>query len=523
MTKEEMQQFPKHLSEEEVKQQKEYPTIPFFIHNIVMSCLLDKIWAPAFIGLDARELYREDRDYEYNISLNMSAEITEMMLDIVTASPEKTWDSSKISAFLYESAIQAQCKGMGILDFLEDYHKHLTDRPVSEKYNIPTFLQNAYKKWRFEIDKPQAPHPFATARTREEIEREDYGYEDFEDMEETQIISEKGGYSDPFYPGDIDTFDMYYKEVGKVYNRIDSKHRSNPHLSRDETINYHLKMVVPIARRYLGLGLTLPELVSAGNLGLCMAYDKFKEKSQSPLKDLFMDRIRGFPEDEVPKEEVERGLLALFEYGFLRKNLLKLINKSPSKDTIPRSKLLEWTEKYIKPAKFSSVCGIYIKAYIIEELNNYSRMVRVPKLELNKYKKTNGVYPTQTVLSLDKPSFDEEETEEPNNIIDKNKTEDTESYTTDYTINRRSNHTEYQILFNKLCKGLNSNQIQMLKDYYGIGIPRRFTIKEISEIYSVPVGTIHNHIKKSINIMKNNSLEHDISFNQLSQLLNDEE
>jgi len=47
------------------------------------------------------------------------------------------------------------------------------------------------------------------------------------------------------------------------------------------------------------------------------------------------------------------------------------------------------------------------------------------------------------------------------------------------------------------------------------------TIKEIGEKYNIPVGTVHNHIKKAIQMMKVNADLYDISFDNITSLIDE--
>ena len=78
---------------------------------------------------------------------------------------------------------------------------------------------------------------------------------------------------------------QYFKEVNEIYNKnnnnYDIEYDGN---NRKELIHMNLKTVISVAKKYRGLGLSLNELISAGNLGLVTAYDKF-DPSRSNLKD----------------------------------------------------------------------------------------------------------------------------------------------------------------------------------------------------------------------------------------------
>ena len=60
---------------------------------------------------------------------------------------------------------------------------------------------------------------------------------------------------------------QYFKEINKIYtknnNDFDIKYCPE---NRDKLIEMNLKTVISIAKKYRGLGLTLNELISAGNL-----------------------------------------------------------------------------------------------------------------------------------------------------------------------------------------------------------------------------------------------------------------
>ena len=334
----------------------------------------------------------------------------------------------------------------------------------------------------------------------------------------------KGLLKDRDYPFTVsDIFDLYYKEVGRCHKILEEKAKRKEDFTREETIAYHLKMVAPIAKRYLGLGLSLPELVSAGNLGLCYAYDKYQEKSTTTLKDVLLERlqkIHGEEERFFRVTDLETYILPMFEYGNLRKQFQKLISQNATEELISKDLVLEWVDQFIKPAKFSSVCGIYIKAFIIEEINGVSRMVKIPRMELSKQKKQHGSYPTQKTVSIHQPSPDGEEEDASYHFLDKIQ-EVEEKSCADYGIIKQNNGTQYRTVINKLTKRLSSTQIRMIYDYYGIDRPRGMTIKEIGEKYNIPVGTVHNHIKKAIQMMKANADLYDISFDNITSLIDE--
>ena len=54
-------------------------------------------------------------------------------------------------------------------------------------------------------------------------------------------------------------------------------------VARERMINANLRLVVTIARDYIGLGLPLPDLISEGNIGLMQAIDRFDPEKGAKL------------------------------------------------------------------------------------------------------------------------------------------------------------------------------------------------------------------------------------------------
>ena len=83
----------------------------------------------------------------------------------------------------------------------------------------------------------------------------------------------------------FDSTQQYFKDINNTYERNGNNYDIEYcEENRDKLIEMNLKTVVSIAKKYQGLGLSLNELISAGNLGLVIAYDKF-DPSRSRLKD----------------------------------------------------------------------------------------------------------------------------------------------------------------------------------------------------------------------------------------------
>ena len=107
---------------------------------------------------------------------------------------------------------------------------------------------------------------------------------------------------------------QYFKEINNIYTKNDNNYDIEYcEENRDKLIEMNLKMVISIAKKYQGLGLSLEELISAGNLGLIMAFDKF-DPSRSTLKDAALDAIVELG-DEIPFDVLSDTLKPFFTYG----------------------------------------------------------------------------------------------------------------------------------------------------------------------------------------------------------------
>ena len=141
----------------------------------------------------------------------------------------------------------------------------------------------------------------------------------------------------------INSIQHYFKEINDIY----IKHNNDYDIeycydNRDKLIEMNLKTVISIAKKYQGLGLSLSELISAGNLGLVIAYDKF-DPSRSKLKDDILDCIKSLP-DEFDYNQLEYAVSEYLKYGDIKK---KLTDEFSNKKQILKSKLIQWIHNNI--------------------------------------------------------------------------------------------------------------------------------------------------------------------------------
>lgn len=107
----------------------------------------------------------------------------------------------------------------------------------------------------------------------EDIENDLESYESAENMD--QFLSQKGLAID-------DPVKMYLKEIGKVplltperEAELSKRMSEGDEKAKQELVEANLRLVVSIAKRYLGKGLFFLDLIQEGNLGLMKAVSKF--------------------------------------------------------------------------------------------------------------------------------------------------------------------------------------------------------------------------------------------------------
>lgn len=107
----------------------------------------------------------------------------------------------------------------------------------------------------------------------EDIENDLESFESAENMD--QILSQKGLAID-------DPVKMYLKEIGKVplltperEAELSKRMSEGDEKAKQELVEANLRLVVSIAKRYLGKGLFFLDLIQEGNLGLMKAVSKF--------------------------------------------------------------------------------------------------------------------------------------------------------------------------------------------------------------------------------------------------------
>ena len=285
----------------------------------------------------------------------------------------------------------------------------------------------------------------------------------------------------------------YFDDVKSVYENLPDEELEYCEENRDAILKSNLKMVIATAKKYRNRGLSLEDLIGAGNVGLCVAWEKFKPEHNA-LRNKIMAEIETCP-DEVSKDYIDSLLAPFVTYGSLKEKYDEYFNKNR---VYKKAEIVKWVNKNIKKAKFSSVAALWIRAYILQELDTKSRIVKKPKAEIDKDLAETGSYLKENIVPID-PLADVDE----NNVRTKYELSDEDD--TEAKLDEYQNMVDFKTKLNQLMIGINNRDRRILFKCFGIGLPRSMEPKEIAESEDLSVARVSQIIQDCIAKMKKNA------------------
>lgn len=302
------------------------------------------------------------------------------------------------------------------------------------------------------------------------------------------------------------TLQQYFNNVGFIYeknnNECDIEYCPE---NRDKLIEMNLKCVIKLAKSYRGMGLSLEELISAGNEGLCIAYDKY-DPNRNKVREELIAKIESLGDDVVDVDWLNENIGVLCKYGKLRKKYIKL---TKDHDKFNAELLENWVKKNITKATFNSVAMLWVNAAIHQELDNVSRIIRKPKKEIEREKL--GESKKEVYLDIDAPISDDS-----NNSLGDILDIQEDSVT---SIDVDEAHQQMHHMLKLLFKGVKMRDKRILMQKFGIGYVRPMLPKEIGQRENISVARVSQIINLTISKMKDNAKELNINPNDLFQLL----
>ena len=318
-----------------------------------------------------------------------------------------------------------------------------------------------------------------------------------------KVLSDLGK-SDSYSFATDSLLQKYFKEINTIY----TKNNNNYDIpfceeNREKIISMNLKSVIAIAKCYQGLGVDFQDLISAGNEGLCKAFEKYDPK-RARLKEDVIEAVNSLKEDKIKYSEWVSVINEFLKYGDTIKKSFD--NKFKEGETYTKIEILKWVDKNINNAKFNSVACKWIKAYIVQEINNNSRIVKKPKSEIDKDKIETGSYKKEIIVNIDAPLSNDDNAKTVGDIL----TAEDDSISRE-SLENEENYKVFKRGLNILLTGVKSRDRRIILKKFGIGMVRPLQPNEIAIQEDLSVARISQIINSTLEIMIENSKKyHDL-------------
>lgn len=310
------------------------------------------------------------------------------------------------------------------------------------------------------------------------------------------------------------TITTYFDEVGKIYNNLDlSNDIEYSHDNRDILIKSNLKTVIYIAKMYRNKGVEFEDLISAGNLGLCIAFDKFKPNDIKIRKQLIdtLDNMTDFTciddKQYYQSEYISEHFSKIIKYGKLNVLLNDFIN---ARSSYEYNEILNFINNQVCGARFNSVATMWIRAMILSEIKN-STLIRRPDSVRLKSKQNDGVYNPDTYISLSRTISDNGSA----TLETLLETPDTEYDAIDY-IDKR---VVIRDILDKLMTGVSTRDRRIFLKKFGVGLPRPLQPKEIAQQEDLSIARVSQIFQQVMTTMRENARNMGINENTLINIL----
>lgn len=253
-----------------------------------------------------------------------------------------------------------------------------------------------------------------------------------------------------------------YEQIGalaKKWKTYPNEYNPNDPNNKQILIEKNMKLAVNVALKYRGMGVLEEDLIGAALLGLSVSYDKY-----NPNQSILKDRLLGLINDNTTGDDFIQILTENMPYGA---NVCEFF-----KGGVPEtpSEMAKWVGKNIRPAKFTSVATMWVRAYVLAELDKHGKVVR----------------------GMDSNSTDYLDDEETTSLIGKlvANDEDTE---------------EREEAWQKLFCGIPAHCTKIIEMRYGIGVNEPMTLKEIAEWFDKDVGYVKRVLADGLEKMRDNA------------------
>lgn len=281
--------------------------------------------------------------------------------------------------------------------------------------------------------------------------------------------------------------DIYFNEVRNEYIKHPQKESDDLEFSienRDIFIKNNLKLVIECAKRYRNLGIPFEDLIQIGNQGLLTAFDKF-DKNRANLRHSIIKDIESSYKEEFSYDDVEEIIRKNFVYS---KNLDKTLSTIPKEGFKSKEEFIDWSKVNVKTAVFASVAFHWIRAYILNEINKYGKIINIPK----SIQKEMGSTAIIRLDSINPHTDDNYHDNQISEFINKERAFEFEGYEDD------EHNERIKEIVNELLVNLNGQARRIMKRKFGIGYPCQMNINDIAISENLPVNKVKTIVNNSL-------------------------
>lgn len=304
-----------------------------------------------------------------------------------------------------------------------------------------------------------------------------------------------------------DNIDIYFNEVKREYIMHPQGESDDLDFcpeNRDVFVKNNLKLAVEVAKRYRGLGIPFDDLIQVANLGLLLAFDKFDTEKNSLRASIISD-IKSSEQDSFTFEEAKDLITRNFKYTKLLDVTLAKIPQDGFED---KEVFLDWARVNIKGASFSSISFFWIRAIIMAEVNNYSKIVRVPKSAMPTGEDDDDNSAGKiSIIRLDSPNPYTDDCYTDNQL---SSVYQEEFAVEDSAIDEIERQATFKDLVAKLICHLSPLDRRVISKKFGIGLPFPMSINEIAENEQISVNKVKTSINQSMKAIQEMMTEEDI-------------
>lgn len=279
--------------------------------------------------------------------------------------------------------------------------------------------------------------------------------------------------------------DIYFNEVKAEYIKTPFNESDNLEFTEenyDVFIKNNLKLVIECAKRYQNLGLSFEDLIQAGNEGLLKCLKKYK-KNKANLRVTMLDLLEESELNSFTYSQAIDLVKNAFSYS---KNLDSTLSKIPTNGFKTKIEFEEWIKTNIKPASFASVAFMWIRAYIIIELNSVGNIIHVPQSAQKNGESLANIIRLDSINPHTDDCYHDNQT---------SKITDEEFITDDENLENIEKQNIFKDLIENVLYKLSALDRRIIKKKYGIGCPYELSINDIAEQENLSV----NKVKYIIN------------------------